>query len=449
MINLKYSPYKKNGMCSVMLRLKIGVEVDIKKSTGLKIQDASTWDFSTKLPKRNTATNKALYNRLNDLTERIEAEVLAVNTSESLGLVDMDGKWLKPILDNFNNKDKIKVVPKKEKLIPTLSQYAVTYANSLHNKTYLRKGILHNYTQKTIDKYLNFAKHIEKFCEIEKKDFQIKDVGLDFCEDFLSYLTDKELAINTKGRYIKRLKTILKNAQDDGIEVSKDYHKIKGFEAETLVVSLTFEELEQIIETPMPTERLEKAKAWFIIACYSAQRVSDLYRITNKNIKTIQGGRFFGVRQFKTKEYIEIPIHHHIETVLKKYKGLPSNFSENEQSNRSILSELIKEVCRISRITEQTTGRYNGVKGTYPKHKLMSNHSGRRTFATNFFDLGWPEQVIMKITGHVNVTNFYKYIDKSSRVLSEVGRKLFDELEVEYKSNLEKQKEETSSMKVV
>ena len=116
---------------------------------------------------------------------------------------------------------------------------------------------------------------------------------------------------------------------------------------------------------------------------------------------------------------------------MKKYdNGFPPKFSENEQSQRSTLSTLIKEVCRTSGIREKVDGRYNGVKGNYAKHRLISNHTGRRSFACNFYNLGtWSTQEIMNITGHVNERNFYAYIDKSDRTLSKIARGKFDEME--------------------
>ena len=75
--------------------------------------------------------------------------------------------------------------------------------------------------------------------------------------------------------------------------------------------------------------------------------------------------------------------------------------SSNEKSNRTILSELIKEVCKISGINEVVRGRLNGAVGHYPKYQLISNHTLRRSFASNFYGMeGWNTPMVMEITGH-------------------------------------------------
>ncbi len=238
--------------------------------------------------------------------------------------------------------------------------------------------------------------------------------------------------MNTKCRYVKRLKTILKQAEIKGLKVNPKYNLIKGFEGENIVTFLTFEELERVIETPMPTERLDIARDWFIIASYTAQRISDLFRFTEKNIQTIEGGRYIVFKQFKTGQFVEVPIHYHVENILKKYNDkFPPRFTDNEQSNRSILSQLIKDVCKEAKINEIVRGRFNGKIDNYPKHKLISNHTGRRSFCSNFYGQpGWTTPMIMNISGHINETNFYKYIDKEDRTLSRNARALFDTMRI-------------------
>lgn len=122
------------------------------------------------------------------------------------------------------------------------------------------------------------------------------------------------------------------------------------------------------------------------------------------------------------------------------------NFSKNEQSNRSILSTLVKEVCRISGIKEKVRGRYIGVVGMYPKWKLVSNHTGRRSFACNFYNLPeWTNALIMNITGHTNEKSFYRYIDKEDKTLSRQGSMLFNKMKEKDIEN----KETNSQLKVV
>ncbi|MBO0331138.1 tyrosine-type recombinase/integrase [[Muricauda] lutisoli] len=435
MANIKFYPHKGTGSSKVYLRLNIGREKDFRLSSGLTIENAKDWNHTTNLPKENTPKNKKLKNRLNDLSKELGKFIDDIEKDEAKGLFDIESKHIKSIIQKFNNLEPIK---EKEFLVP----YSKWFSNDLKRRTYIRNNVKLYYKQNTVDKYLNFSKILEKYQKHKGHKLKIKEVNTRFAADFLDYLTDIEKkSINTKGRYIKRLKTIVRDSQLNGCKVDPDYMNIKGFQDENIVTFLTFEEIDQIIKKEMPNERLQIAKDWFIISCYTAQRISDLHRFTKSNIQTIDGDKYIVLKQFKTGKNIEVPIHHIVRDILKKYgNDFPPKFTDNEQSQRSILSSLIKDVCRISGLRQKVQGRYNGKKGLYPKYKLISNHTGRRSFACNFYNLkDWSTQLIMNITGHVNERNFLTYIDKSDPTLSRIASAKFDAMEKEYLSKKEAQ----------
>src|SRR5688500_526098 len=45
-----------------------------------------------------------------------------------------------------------------------------------------------------------------------------------------------------------------------------------------------------------------------------------------------------------------------------------------------------------------------------PKYAWVTSHTCRRSFCTNEFLAGTPVELIMKISGHKSVKDFYKYI---------------------------------------
>jgi integrase len=45
-----------------------------------------------------------------------------------------------------------------------------------------------------------------------------------------------------------------------------------------------------------------------------------------------------------------------------------------------------------------------------PKYSWITSHTCRRSFCTNEFLAGTPVELIMKISGHKSVKDFYKYI---------------------------------------
>jgi len=425
MASIKFYPYSSNQNSKIYIRLMLRREQDFRLSTGLTIQNPSQWSQSTNFPKKNNAENKALHNSLKELESHIEKELLRVEQSQDESLSDITSKWLKNVIKDFFNETES---TDKDLLVP----FAKDYAESLNYRTYQRGAVQNKYSQHTIDKYKNFARQLDEYQTSINKTIKLVDVDKDFADGFLQYLSEeKGLAINTVGRYIKRLKTIIKEAEESGLKVDVNYKAIRGFEDENIVTFLTLDEIDVIIEKEMPNERLQLAKDWLIIGCYTAQRISDLFRMKKSMIITKNGLDYITLKQFKTKKQVMIPIHYRVKEILKKYgNNFPPNFSNVEQSHRSTLGTLMKKVCEISGIKEEVSGRFNGVKGVYPKYKLISNHSCRRSFCSNFYGLdGWTNQIIMEISGHETEKNFLKYIDKESFHLSEQAGALFAQME--------------------
>tara|TARA_R110002124_G_scaffold17532_3_gene73478 strand:- start:361276 stop:362604 length:1329 start_codon:yes stop_codon:yes gene_type:complete len=442
MATIKFYPYKTIGESKIYIRLKIGKLKDIRQSTHLTIEDAETWNNEKQIPRATNTKNKNLASSLRDLKKTIEDLIDEVEKSKTQSLREINGKWLKSIILNNVNE-----VPPTN--LDYLDNYAQHFTNSLKNRFYIKKGVKYRYQQKTIDKYQNITRHFKEYKKHLGSEIEIINIDEKWTTSFLDYLTEvKHLSLNTKGKFITRLKTILRDAEDNNIKVNPKYKNIKSFEDENIVTFLTFEEIDTIIEKKMPSERLQIAKDWFIISCFTAQRISDLFRFTKSNIRSIEGGNYIVFKQYKTKKAIEIPIHYQVRNVLERYQNsFPPNFSDNEQSNRSILSSLIKEVCRISGIREKVRGRYNGVIGIYPKWKLISNHSGRRSFASNFYNLSnWSNQMIMNITGHDTERSFLKYIDKEDNTLSRKNRAMFDQMEI---NDFKKKEVEETSLKII
>ncbi|WP_262482677.1 tyrosine-type recombinase/integrase [Anditalea andensis] len=46
----------------------------------------------------------------------------------------------------------------------------------------------------------------------------------------------------------------------------------------------------------------------------------------------------------------------------------------------------------------------------FPKHEVISVHTGRKTFATLSLEKGIPAETVMKITRHSDYKSFQRYI---------------------------------------
>jgi integrase len=81
----------------------------------------------------------------------------------------------------------------------------------------------------------------------------------------------------------------------------------------------------------------------------------------------------------------------------------------NEELNRHI-----KKVARLAGIDTLIKASYKrgnqDIVTTKPKHAWITSHTCRRSFCTNEFLEGTPPELIMKISGHKSLKDFYKYI---------------------------------------
>ena len=96
---------------------------------------------------------------------------------------------------------------------------------------------------------------------------------------------------------------------------------------------MNFNELKQIINTPILKENLDNARDWLVISCYTAQRVSDFLRFSSDNVVKIEGNYFLDITQEKTGKPVQIPLVDEVMDILKKRNGeFPAMFSNNIES---------------------------------------------------------------------------------------------------------------------
>jgi len=106
-------------------------------------------------------------------------------------------------------------------------------------------------------------------------------------------------------------------------------------------VYLTFDELDKIERTEMPSEYLDNARDWLLIACYTGQRVSDYLRFNSRMIaQDDENQSYIEFNQIKTGTKMQIPLLHKVQNILLKRGGeFPRRISDVN------LNLYIKDVC--------------------------------------------------------------------------------------------------------
>lgn len=149
-----------------------------------------------------------------------------------------------------------------------------------------------------------------------------------------------------------------------------------------------------------------------IFCCYTGLRYSDVANLRKSDVKE----NHIEVTTVKTQDSLIIELNKHSKAILKKYEDVEFEGSKVLPviSNQK-MNEYIKELGKLAKIeTPVRITQYKGherIDSIYPKHELLSTHTGRKTFICKALSLGIPPNVVMKWTGHSDYKAMKPYID--------------------------------------
>lgn len=305
----------------------------------------------------------------------------------------------------------------------TLHGFFELYISECDTRMNARRGG-QNVTYKTKREYARTYELFRSFERSVGRELSFADVDRQMMQSFVAFLQGLDLATNTIAHKVISLKAVMREAVERGLTDNTRWHGFHPATEETEAVALDERELEAIRTCDLSDSRgLAAIRDLFLMECWTGLRYSDVTRLRAENIQ----GDFIVIQQQKTNAYVSIPVHPVFREIWERYGGVPVRIS-NQKFNGHI-----KEVCRKAGITESVlksvTKGGRKVTESYEKWRLVSSHTGRRSFATNLYRSGFPSVSIMHITGHKTETAFLKYIKVSSqehaRLLAEHWRKGF------------------------
>lgn len=317
---------------------------------------------------------------------------------------NIDREWLIQVIANFKSPEAHEIHLKSKNI--TLFEYIEDFIiRASKGRRFNSNGA--PLKPSIIKEYRTSFKYLQQFAErYFEPDFA--NIDMTFYVDYVSFLREHNLNDNTIGKRIKTLKTFLNAATDEGFNTHFKYKnkQFKTLETESENIYLNKPELNRLSNLDLnSTPHLERVRDLFVVACYTGLRFSDLHKIHSDEITD----DIVFIKQEKTGNKVEIPIHPIVWDILKKYDGdLPPMIS-NQKYNK-----YIKEVGKLAEINSKfkKTIFIDGKpqEKAFPKHDLISSHTARRTFCTNAYKDGASVNAIRKISGHKTETSFLKYI---------------------------------------
>lgn len=388
---------------SVDLRLTIDRNNRIKISTGLRIKPGQ-WSFTEKCAKSNHDNHQKFNIRLGEI--RKAALNLWMENHDKT--TDELRQLLPPIVRGKSS------TSEKKTLFTALEAFLNQYKSEKE--------------EKTLGKYKTLQTRLTEFSKSYPVDFETLDFN--FYDAFKKYLyaipnpnyaghslyrsddgdcfllrNDSDgsrvgLFDDTVYKYFINLKTFLSWVEKRGHKVHPSYKTWEILKKKHQPISLTFEELERLETTPMPSKALDIARDYLVFECRTGQRISDIKafnRADYEDYKWTHNPKKGNRISSKTvtvhfKGYCANAL-----LILQKYNFKMPQISEQK------LNENIKKACKEAKIDQEIyTDRWAGnkkVRITGKKYEFISTHTGRKTFITLALQSGMPIEVVMSLTG--------------------------------------------------
>jgi len=362
----------------------------VKLSTGLKIHPKQ-WSPAKQRVRRGALLEMPINERL----DRIGVTLSKI-------FLDLRNEWILPTPDLIKNRFYTLAQPTTRKERNVLTCFD-DYIDSLTGK--MQPG--------TITNYKTTRKHLASFASTYPSKLTFDSMDRTFFAAFTRYLlTTADLGNNGVWNVTKNLKAFLRNAERTGLTTATHYREFRVTKFERPVIALTQEELACLENLDLSDNpRLQRVRDQFLIECYTGVRYSDLAKITPEQI---QKGKISIVTK-KTCDAITIPIIPAAREILMRCRDLTSRVITNQRMNA-----YLKELAELAELnTPCTLVSYKGaerIETTLPKHKIISTHTGRRTFVTISLERGMRPETVMKITGHKDMKSFMRYVQVTNSV---------------------------------
>lgn len=247
------------------------------------------------------------------------------------------------------------------------------------------------------------------------------DFNKHFFADFTNYLYEcsygkakKHYTQNTIINTLKVIKNLLHHAYDNEMTTNNYFMKVQTTlpANSSEQIYLQEKEIKKLSQVRTDNDLEREVRDTFIIACYTALRISDIQQLGNAVIRK----GVISLYQKKTKELVEIPILKEIAPLIEHYQQVGFPVIDKIKANKII--RVLAARCGINE-----TVAHKELRGgettivSIPKYELVSFHTARRSCVTNLYKRGYPINYVMLLSGHRSFQAFQRYMRASSKEL--------------------------------
>jgi integrase len=263
------------------------------------------------------------------------------------------------------------------------------------NEFHSRVGI-----DRSASTYLGYQKayhHLKRFI-MEKyrvQDMPLSRLDLPFIESFDFYLrVEHRMKPSSVCGNIVPLQQVVRMALRRNLLSRFPFAGFKPEKIEQQTRSLTREEFERLISTPLESTSLNFVRDMFLFASFTGISYIDLKNLTWKEIVTEEdGSRWISAFRQKTKvrfnvKLLDIPL-----KIIEKYKGLAKDNAVFRMRGLSLLNQALKIIAKDCGID-----------------KTLTFHVARHTFASQIcLSQGVPIETVSRMLGHRDIRTTQRY----------------------------------------
>ena len=232
-----------------------------------------------------------------------------------------------------------------------------------------------------------------------------KDLSYSFLKEFECYLKEKGNSVNTIGKHMRQLRTLVNEAINQGYIRADDYpfrkYRIKHEKGKKEF--LTPDELKKL-ENLEVDSKLRHILDAFLFCCYTGLRYSDFSRLTSDNIIRVNGKHWLYFKSIKTDIEMRLPLY-----LLSDGKALSilEHYDITNFAKIGTNSEVNKHLTQLATLA--------GIS------KHITYHTARHTCATLLIHQGVPITTVQKLLGHTSVRTTEVYSEVlSSTILKDL-----------------------------
>ena len=432
MANVKLVTKGTKNPSNIYIRLHSGRNLDITSRTNLTVNPAHFDNVKGNYRNIASVNNRVV---LRSRLEKLKVYVVEqYNEAYMLG-ESINKDWLESTVSEFFSR------PKQEKKhgIEKRFLYFVDFANwwlDVKAKTWRTKKNKY-ISDRAIKQYQSFVDIVEAFQAHKKIKIKIKEFGESSINELVDFMrnekgTELGYALSTVKRHVARAKFFIHRANELNIKTDPSAGKnifVDKDESGIVLPYLNEEEIERIFKLDLSADpKLENIRDNSIIGCWTGLRISDFnHKLDLNNIDE----DYITIKTKKTGAWVTIPLHPQVKSIIKKRYGLLPEKISDPHFNKGI-----KTICMLAKIDEDIRGGIievnkkkkvkRKVYGVFPKYKLISSHTCRRSFATNLYGKV-PNHVIMSCAGWASENMMLNYIKKTKKEHADTLKAYWDE----------------------